>query len=182
MLSHGVAAFAPRSEYRCVHARNAFLSEAHANFDGSLRRFFARRGIARDEIADLTQEVYLRLARQPDVTSIRSAQAFVFTTAMNLVRDRFRRRATRGIERRLAAETVEIPAEGVDPEKSAECSQQLSAVWKVVGSLKPATQRVFVGHRMHGQSYAELAQELGVSVSMIEKHMISAIGALSPLR
>jgi DNA-directed RNA polymerase specialized sigma24 family protein len=35
---------------------------------------------------------------------------------------------------------------------------------------------------MRGQSYAELARELGVSVSMIEKHMIRAIAALSPVR
>lgn len=180
MLSNAIAI--PLSRSPTWTARNAFLAEAHANFDASLRRFFARRGLAWDEIADLTQEVYLRLARQDDVASIRSAQAFVFATATNLLRDRFRRRSTRGVERSVESDAVEIPAEGVDPEKAVECSQQLQAAWRIVCSLKPATRRVFVGHRMQGHSYAELARELGVSVSMIEKHMICAIGALNLMR
>ena len=160
---------------------NAFLSQVHANFDGGLRRFFASRGIARDDIADLVQEVYLRLARQPDVGTIKCAQAFVFATAINLMRDCFRRRLARGVDRSLEADGIDIPAEGVDPERAADCMQQLSAVSRVVSSLKPATQRVFVGHRLKGQSYTTLANQMGVSVSMVEKHMMCAIAAIRPL-
>lgn len=162
--------------------RIAFLAQAHASFDKSLRRFFARRGVAREDLEDLIQEVYLRLARQPNVATIRSAQAFVFATATNLLRDGFRRRRTRGAQCSIEAGGVQVLAEGVDPERAAECSQHLRAVREVIGSLKPATRHVFLGHRMRGQSYAELAHELGVSVSMIEKHMICAIAALNPLR
>jgi RNA polymerase sigma-70 factor (ECF subfamily) len=164
-----------------LNARAVFLSQTHARFDASLRRFFARRGVARDEIADLVQEVYLRLARLPDERAIRTPQAFVFATAANLLRDRFRRLMTRGTEHSVEA-GPEIAAEGTDPERAAECDEQLQAVWDVVRALKPATRQVFFGHRMRGQSYAELAVELGVSVSMIEKHMSCAIYALSPLR
>lgn len=167
---------------RSVSARNEFLAQAHASCDSRLRRFFAKRGIARDEICDLTQEVYLRLMRQTDLSSIRSAQAFLYTTAMNLLRDRFRRRASRGVESSVEGDQVDAPAEGVDPQRAAECDQQLRQAWAIVASLKPATRQVFMGHRVDGYSYAELARELGVSVSMIEKHMIRAIGALAPLR
>ena len=159
----------------------AFVAQAHACFDGSLRRFFARRGVARDDIDDLIQDVYLRLVRQPEVGGIHSAQAFVFTTATNLLRDSYRRRLTRGTESSFDAEGVDLPAEGVDPQRSAECSQHLQAAHEVIRTLKPATQRVFLGHRIRGQSYAELAHELGVSISMIEKHMICAIAALMPV-
>lgn len=169
------------SSAQFMHARNAFLSQTHASFDGSLRRFFARKGVARDEIADFTQEVYLRLARQPDVATIRSAQAFVFATAGNLLRDRFRRKLTRGSQLSFEEEEREIAAEGADPQKEAECTQQLHIALNAIRSLKPATQRAFLGHRLQGLSYTELAHELGVSVSMIEKHMISALAILRPL-
>lgn len=159
----------------------AFVAQAHACFDDGLRRFFARRGVARDDIDDLIQDVYLRLARQPEVGGIRCAQAFVFTTAGNLLRDSYRRRSTRGAETSVDADGIDLPAEGVDPQRSAEFSQHLQAAHAVIRTLKPATQRVFLGHRVRGQSYAELAHELGVSVSMIEKHMISAIAALVPV-
>ena len=88
--------------------RAVFLAQAHAQFDDGLRRFFARRGVARNDVEDLIQEVYLRLTRQPDVDFIRSAQAFVFVTAKNLLHDRLRRRLARGGRRRR----VRLPVRG----------------------------------------------------------------------
>jgi len=158
-----------------------FASQAHAQHDEALRRYFARRGLTRDDADDLIQEVYLRLVRQDDVGSIRCAQAFIFTTAANLLRDRYRRHQCHGPLLALDDDHPDIPAEGFDPERSAECSQLLQAMCEVIDALRPATRRVFLGHRLRGQSYAELAHELGVSISMVEKHMISAIAALNPL-
>jgi len=57
----------------------------------------------------------------------------------------------------------------------------VSAAGHIIGKLRPATRRVFLGHHLRGQSYSELSRELGVSVSRIEKHMIAAIAALRPL-
>ncbi len=162
-------------------ASQCFVSEAHARFDGNLRRFFLRRGVARDDLEDMLQEVYLRLARQPDAGDVRCAEAFVITIAGNLLRDTYRRRGRRGTECSIDAGRFDAPADGDDPERSAEYSQHLSAAGDVIGNLRPATRRVFLGHRLRGQSYSELSRELGVSVSMIEKHMIAAIAALRPL-
>jgi DNA-directed RNA polymerase specialized sigma24 family protein len=36
-------------------------------------------------------------------------------------------------------------------------------------------------HRLDGASYASIAQRLGVSVSMVEKHIMGALSALRPL-
>jgi RNA polymerase sigma-70 factor (ECF subfamily) len=158
-----------------------FLAAAHAAFDCSLRRFFSRRGVSRDDLDDMVQEVYLRLARQPGMQDIRSAEAFVIAVAGNLLRDDFRRRGRRGPEISLEATGVDAPAHGHDPERSAECSQHIVAAGSALGTLRPVTRRVFLGHRLGGQSYAELSRELGVSVSMIEKHMIAALSALRPV-
>lgn len=162
-------------------ANGCFVSEAHARFDGNLRRFFLRHGVARDDLEDMLQEVYLRLARQADVDDIRSAEAFVITVAGNLLRDTCRRRGRRGTECSLESAGLDAPAEGDDPQRSAEYSQHLRAAGRAIGGLRPATRRVFLGHRVSGQSYSELSRELGVSVSMIEKHMIAALSALKPV-
>lgn len=159
----------------------AFLAEAHAAYDANLRRFFTRRGVPRHDVDDMVQEVYLRLARQPGDLSVRSAEAFVITIAGNLLRDAYRRRGRRNPELSLEEEGRYTPAAGEDPERSAEYLQHLQAADSVIGALRPATQRVFLGHRLRGQSYSELSRELGVSISMIEKHMISALSALRPV-
>lgn len=165
----------------CGAVTGCFVTEAHRHFDGNLRRYFLRHGVARDDLEDMLQEVYLRLARQAGVDDIRSAEAFVITIASNLIRDAYRRRGRRGVEYSLEGEGFDAPSEGDDPERSAEYSQHLSAAGRAIGRLRPATRRVFLGHRIRGQSYSELSRELGVSVSMIEKHMIAALSALRPL-
>ena len=153
----------------------------HADHDAALRRFFARRGVPRDDVDDLIQEVYLRLLRQRANESIRCTQAFVFATATNLLRDTYRRRRVRGVHSSDDLDFADLPAEGEDPERSAEYSQHLHTLQDLIRSLKPATRRVFLGHRLGGDSYAELSRALGVSVSMIEKHMIAALAVLGPL-
>jgi RNA polymerase sigma-70 factor (ECF subfamily) len=160
---------------------HAFLAAAHAAFDPNLRRFFARRGVPRDDLDDMVQEVYLRLARQPGLQDVRSAEAFVIAIAGNLLRDDYRRRGRRGPTVSLDAARLESLPDGHDPQRSVECSQHIAAAGSVLGALRPATRRVFLGHRLAGHSYAELSRELGVSVSMIEKHMIAALSALRPL-
>lgn len=130
---------------------------------------------------DLTQEVYLRLARQADFEGIQNIKAFVFATARNLLRDGFRRKRTRGPQ--LDIESQEhMATETADPLQTLEFSQRLDDAIRVIRELKPAAQRVFVMHRVQGLSHAEVAVELGVSTSSIEKHMIAAIAALKPLR
>ena len=162
-------------------ATACFVTEAHSRFDRNLRRFFLRRGVARDDLEDMLQEVYLRLARHTGVHDIRSAEAFVITIAGNLLRDEYRRHGRRGTELSIEAECFDAPSEGDDPERSAEYAQHLTAAGTVIGQLRPATRRVFLGHRVRGQSYSELSRELGVSISMIEKHMIAALSALRPV-
>lgn len=157
-----------------------FATHVYASHDAGLRRYFARRGVRRDDVDDLIQDVYLRLMRRPESTGIQCTSAFIFTTAANLLRDDYRRRRVRGV-RPADVDSMDLPAEGEDPERSAVAVQHLEAMQDRIRALKPATRRVFLGHRLHGESYAELASLLGVSVSMVEKHMIAAISALGPL-
>lgn len=160
--------------------RMSFLAAAHLDCDAPLRRFFLGKGMTPHDVDDMIQEVYLRLAGCPDLSAVRNVRAFAFTTAANLLRDVYRRKLTRPT---VACEhPPDVPAESADPALAAEFEQQLRIAERLIAQLKPVTKRVFWGHRIAGQSYAELSREIGVSVSMIEKHMISAIAVLRPLQ
>ena len=41
--------------------------------------------------------------------------------------------------------------------------------------LSPRTRDIFVAHRVHGMSYAEIAERTGLSRKRVEKHMAKAI-------
>jgi RNA polymerase sigma-70 factor (ECF subfamily) len=162
-------------------AHTEFATRVYQSYDDGLRRFFLRRGVARDEVEDLLQDLYVRLLQAGNPQAIRSAQAFVYTTAANLLRDLYRRRRIReSVERRGDDSDLDVRAEGFDPEQSAQSTQELAQLIQALHGLKPATRQVFIGHRLGGQTYAELARGLGISVSMVEKHMMAALATLVP--
>jgi len=52
-----------------------------------LRSFLRRRARPGTEIADLSQEIYLRLLRVPEPEAIANPEAYLFTVAGNLLRN-----------------------------------------------------------------------------------------------
>lgn len=168
-----------------MEASNASLALAgggigtlHSRFRRPLQRYFASYRLGTDEAEDLTQEVFLRLMGEGCPPSLRSPEAFVFTLARNLLRDRARRLYIRAGNATVPLEDVQLRCDGPTPDEVLEHGERLQRVMTCLQSLKPDTRRAFLLHRIHGHSYAEIARMLGVSVSMIEKHVMAAIAAL----
>jgi RNA polymerase sigma factor (sigma-70 family) len=150
----------------------------HARFRRPLQRFFAGYRLNVDDVEDLTQEVFLRLASGGCPAELRRPDAFVFTLARNLVRDRARRMHTKAASVSVAVDDLELRSGAPTPDEVLEHDERLDQVIAALETLKPATRRAFLLHRVHGYSYAEIARATGVSVSMIEKHVMAAIAAL----
>jgi RNA polymerase sigma-70 factor (ECF subfamily) len=150
----------------------------HARYRRPLQRYFASYRLNADDIEDFTQEVFLRLASSGLPGDLRSPGAFVFTLARNLVRDRARRLYTRAAAASVTLDDVQLPCDWPTPEEAVERNEALARVLAALAALKPSTRQAFVRHRVDGSSYAEIANELGVSVSMIEKHIMAASAAL----
>ena len=107
-----------------------------------------------------------------------SPDAFVFTLARNLVRDRARRLHTRAAAQSITLDDIDLSCEQPTPDQWLELAQRLAQVKKALASLKPRTREAFVLHRVHGDSYAAIAIQMDISVSMVEKHIMSAMIAL----
>ncbi|HLZ77234.1 RNA polymerase sigma factor [Phenylobacterium sp.] len=154
--------------------REAFLERLSAHYRQPLIAYFQRRVGSRDEAEDLTQEVFLRLVRRLDVETIDNPEAFVFRTAINLLRDRSRRGKTSTSH--LAELTQHQPAlEDISPERVLDSRQSLETVLRALDELDERTRDVFILHRLEGMKHAELAALYGVSVSSIEKYIMKAL-------
>lgn len=154
------------------------IASLHERFRAPLHRFFARFRLNSHDIEDLTQEVFLRLARPGHCEALRQPDAFLFTLARNLVRDRARRLYTRAAKSSVNLEDLELPCDSPSPEESVENDERLRWATSALEALRLETRRAFIMHRVMGCSYAEIATDMGVSISMIEKHVMSAIAAL----
>ena len=154
------------------------LRALHSRFSAPLNRFFRSYRLNAADAEDLTQDVFVRLAGPTHLADLLKPEAFVFTLARNLVRDRARRFHTRIMAHSVAAEDANLSCDRPTPEQWLELNQQLQHVDRVLASLKPHARKAFMLHRVHGDSYAAIAVQMGISVSMVEKHIMSAMSAL----
>jgi len=142
--------------------------------DGALRRFLLRRVRSAADADDLAQEVYLRIARHPNLDEVECLQAFVFQTALNLVRDRSRRCYTRSLAGAVPIETVRLEACD-DPSASAMFAQEVEFVIERLRRMPEKRRDALLLHRLEDRSYAQIASSMNVSVSMVEKHISAAL-------
>ena len=163
---------------------DVLLDHLSARYRGPLTSYFLRRVRRRDEAEDLTQEVFLRMVRSFQRTDAEGGQpidnpeAFLFRTAVNLLRDRARRARTFAdhlTEAGHREENVEVRS----PERVLQGRQSLRSALTALEELDARTRDVFILHRLEGLKYAEIAVLHGVSSSSIEKYMIKALAHLA---
>ncbi|WP_434609966.1 RNA polymerase sigma factor [Pseudomonas sp. D2-30] len=123
---------------------------------------------------DLLQETYLRVTRALSERTVDHLEPFVFQTARNLALDHLR---ARRIQSRALVDDVplDIVNNVVAPQSSAEdaahAAQMLERLNVSLQSLSPRQQQIFILSRLHGHSYQDIAQRLGVSLSTVQKDL-----------
>ncbi len=84
------------------------------------------------------------------------------------------------------AELPEAPASTAmdtpSPEQSADLQERLQALQQVMDALPPRAREVFWLFRIEGFRQAEIAQRLGISVNMVERHVMRALVDLRAAR
>ncbi|ROM92564.1 RNA polymerase sigma factor [Pseudomonas brassicacearum] len=123
---------------------------------------------------DLLQETYLRVARALSERAIDHLEPFVFQTARNLALDHLR---ARRIQSRTMLEDVplnvvqSIAAPLSSAEDAAHAEQLLERLNISLNQLTPRQQQIFILSRLHGHSYLEIAEQLSVSLSTVQKDL-----------
>ncbi|MGF6151850.1 RNA polymerase sigma factor [Pseudomonas fluorescens] len=123
---------------------------------------------------DLLQETYLRVARALSERAIDHLEPFVFQTARNLALDHLR---ARRIQSRTMLEDVpldvmqNIAAPLSSAEDAAHAEQLLERLNISLSQLTPRQQQIFILSRLHGYSYLEIAEQLSVSLSTVQKDL-----------
>ena len=147
----------------------------HRVEESRLRRFFMRRLNNRDDAADATQETFLRLLAIAPRTVIENPQAYLFQIAKSVARMSTRQTRIAGV---LFQPDVEVDHQAEDapgPERILQSRQSLLLMAQAIDALPARCQEVFILSRLHGLANGEIAQLLGISRNMVEKHIIKAL-------
>ena len=146
-----------------------------------LERFLTRKLEDPDEAADVAQEALLRLQRLQRPQELDNPRAFLFQVASNLAVDQLRRRAlqqrylNREKDRALEGDPQEPNVTAATPEQILDARQKLQHIYRAIEALPGNQRQAFLMHRNNNMSYAEIARELRVSVSSVEKYILQAL-------
>jgi RNA polymerase sigma factor (sigma-70 family) len=148
-------------------------------YRGALYAYFLRRTRNPADAEDLTQDVFVRLGRLDPQTELRNAEAFIFQTAVNLLRDRARRaQVQRGTAEPLPV-LPELPAGEPDAERVLGAKVELARVMDALNALSEKTRNIFILRRLEQMKCEEIAVFYGISVSAVEQHITKALAHLA---
>lgn len=139
-----------------------------------LLRFLRARGAA-DDAEDLLQDLWLR-ARSTSAGPVADPLAYVYRMANNLLFDIRRATARRQTRDHAWAELSIADAEF--GERLLLARDQLRAIEGVLADLGERTDSIFRRFRIEGVNQHQIAAELGISLSAVEKHLQKAYRAL----
>lgn len=137
----------------------------------SLTRFFSRRWRDVDELADLRQEAYARVYEAARRERPRMTRAFLFATAMHLLTDRIRRGSLVTLSSAGNEEYLNSLIDEISPEQQILASAELARLNRAFARLSPKCREVLWMRRVQDLPQREVAERLGVSEKMVEKHL-----------
>lgn len=143
-----------------------------------LQVFFRRKLGAGPDSEDMVHDTLIRLLRQP-VQGRDLSNAFVFTVAKNLLRDRFRKlRVRTHFDRDAAVDVQELLSSGseaFDAERVLIGKQAVAELTAALGELSERTRYIFLLYRLEGWSHRRIAEHFGISTSAVEKNVAKAL-------
>lgn len=130
--------------------------------------------------ADIVQETYQRMMTSNLWQQAENPRALMHRIAANLATDYERRHKVRNhyvdnvdfIDEELQSN------DDIDPEQTIAARQRLDKLVEAVNLLPPKCRIVFVLRKFEDLSHAEIAERLGISRNMVEKHLRNAMQKL----
>lgn len=125
---------------------------------------------------DVLQDLFIRFAEHASTSDIQDTRAYLFSMARNLCYDAQQKQARNpvnyvGDDDRLEAVMDDAPG----PERIVLGRDALRKMIGIMSQLPWLAQQVFVLGRIHDMTHQEIANELDVSVSTVQRHLAQAI-------
>ncbi|MFJ2982378.1 MULTISPECIES: sigma-70 family RNA polymerase sigma factor [unclassified Pseudomonas] len=125
------------------------------------------------DAADLAQDTFVRVLQRRQAQVPQTPRAYLRTIARGLVIDLWRHR---DIERAWLDTLAQLPeAQAPSPEVSALAIEALVAIDRLLDSLPERARTVFLLAQLDGLPCPRIAEQLGVSLSTVERDLAKAL-------
>jgi RNA polymerase sigma factor (sigma-70 family) len=143
--------------------------------ESAVRAWLLRTGVPPDQVEDIIQEGYCRIAALDSVSHIRSGRAYFFEIARNLATERFRRNGLISItDENMQTMSSDEPS----PEQVVVARQELRRVLALIANLPSPCREIITLRRILGQSQRATAARLGITEGVVEAQTIRGTNLL----
>ncbi|AZY50467.1 sigma-70 family RNA polymerase sigma factor [Bordetella avium] len=146
-----------------------FYADHHGWLNGWLRK---KLGNSFDA-ADLAQDTFVRVLRhRRELPGVREPRAYLVTIAGRLLLNHYRRRS---LERAYEEALAVMPLESApSPEQRLLIFEALDQIDTLLSALPLKTRRAFLLAQVEQLPYAEIAEQLQISVRTVQRHILRA--------
>ncbi|MEM7506200.1 MAG: sigma-70 family RNA polymerase sigma factor [Pseudomonadota bacterium] len=149
------------------------IAELYRAHHGWLVNFLNRRVGCRENAADLTQDTFLALVGRAELLELHTPRAYLGKIASRLASNHIRRRLVeRACMRAIAEQPAAYAPSAEERKQIVDMLVQIAAVFQ---GLPRRAQRILIMSRVDGMRYQDIADNLGVSLSTVEKDMARAL-------
>ena len=141
----------------------------------SLMHLLRRRMRVAEDAADVAQEAYIRMMQYEGSRDVRFPTSLLFRIAINVAKDQRRADEVRHVGQQCDIDDFQLDSGVADPEREVAARQDLDSLYEVIAALSPKCRRAFLLSRVQGLTYAQIAEQCGISVKMVEKHISNAL-------
>lgn len=161
--------------------RVAWLCANVLPHENALRAWLRARRLIDADISDIVQETYAALASLEHVDHIVDTKAYMFSVARHLMLRCLRGKRVQSIDAMAEIEISELQSDEPSLEMQADSGRELQRVAEHLETLPPKCRRAFLLRKVDGLSQAQIAAEMGISESTVEKHLGKALRLLLKL-
>lgn len=147
------------------------LPQLYGRLKGYLRKFLK----SREDIEDVVQDSFLKTLEAATKGEIQYPSSYLYTTARNLALNKLTRNY-----HELFDFIENFPAdmsllESVSLEEHAISTERLLLFCRVASQLPEQCRKVLILRKVYGYTQDEVAEQLGISVSTVEKHLVKGM-------
>ena len=152
------------------------ISALFTNYQKEIKIFLNKRTNCTHTAEDLTQEVYLSLIKKQisPHNNILNIRAYLYKIAKNIAINHQIAEQRRKNLWQAANESIEIN-NTITPERVISDTQKLHVLNNALAELPPLTQQIFTLTRVDGMKQKEVAKQLGIHITTVEKNLSKAV-------
>ena len=127
-----------------------------------------------DEAQDIVQTAFTRVIEM-DFKDIKNPRALLYKTSYNIAIDQKRHGGVRQRHVQAVVESGTSVVEELSPDRIHDGKRQLGLVVKALWGMPKKRRRLLMMNRFDGMSYAQIARTVGLSETVVRKHVAKAL-------